>query len=92
MFSYGVVLCELLSRQMPAFKVFGRQPPDFAVDPEEIRYGHRKRSWSLKVARRAGRPILPGASGMPALALACTPNCMLLCATIAAGGPRHIMH
>ena len=36
-FSYGVVLCELLSRQQPAFKVFGRQPPHFGIDPNEIR-------------------------------------------------------
>jgi hypothetical protein len=40
-FSYGVVLCELLSRQAPAFKVFGRQPPSFAVDPAEIRSAQR---------------------------------------------------
>lgn len=37
-FSYGVVLCELLSRQPPSMTVFGRRPPNFGVDPNEIAY------------------------------------------------------
>ena len=41
-FSYGVVLCELLSRQPPSMSVFGRRPPNFGVDPNEIAYASRR--------------------------------------------------
>jgi len=35
-FSYGMVLCEILSRQPPSLTVFKRVVPGFGLDPEEI--------------------------------------------------------
>ena len=35
-FSYGLVLCEILSRQSPSLTIFKRVVPGFGLDPEEI--------------------------------------------------------
>lgn len=35
-FSYGLVLCEILSRKSPSLSVFKRVIPGFGLDPEEI--------------------------------------------------------